>query len=295
MHYNREMPDRVLRPRSGSSAKSLLLTVLGEFTLTHGGSVWTSTIVDGLRLIGVSERNARQAIARLSEDGLLDPERHGRRTRWHLTESGTQLLKTGTDRIYGFGATGDEWDERWLVVLASVPEDQRPKRHQLRSRLGFAGFGFIGAGIAVSPHTEREGVANTILRDLDLGDNAIVLLAETGTFVPDAEILRRAWDLDILAERYTRFIDEFGRTASRFHRRAVRRARRAGARMATIPVQRSRDPPFAPPRRLAGAPRQAPVRHETRGVVNVGERMVREGRDRRKLTRTPRTVYSTCS
>ena len=210
MHYNREMPDRVLRPRSGSSAKSLLLTVLGEFTLTHGGSVWTSTIVDGLRLIGVSERNARQAIARLSEDGLLDPERHGRRTRWHLTESGTQLLKTGTDRIYGFGATGDEWDERWLVVLASVPEDQRPKRHQLRSRLGFAGFGFIGAGIAVSPHTEREGVANTILRDLDLGDNAIVLLAETGTFVPDAEILRRAWDLDILAERYTRFIDEFG-------------------------------------------------------------------------------------
>src|SRR4029078_119971 len=84
------------------------------------------------------------------------------------------------------------------------------KRHQLRSRLGFAGFGFIGAGIAVSPPTEREGVANTILRALDLGDKAIVLLAETGTFVPDAEILRRAWDLDILAERYTRFIDEFG-------------------------------------------------------------------------------------
>ena len=221
MHYNREMPDRALsprsgrpssgRPRSGSSAKSLLLTLLGEFALPHGGSIWTSTIVDGLGLIEVNERNARQAVARLSEEGLLDSERHGRRTRWHLSETGTQLLKTGTDRIYGFGAAADAWDARWLVVLTSVPEDQRAKRHQLRSRLGFAGFGFIGPGIAVSPHTEREGTANAVLHDLDLGDNAIVLLAETGTFVPDSEILRRAWDLDVLADGYARFIDEFGR------------------------------------------------------------------------------------
>jgi len=189
----------------------LLLTLLGEFVLPHGGSIWTSTIVDGLGLVDVSERNARQAVARLSEEGLLDSERHGRRTRWHLTESGTQLLKVGTDRIYGFGASGDTWDGRWLVVLASVPEDQRAKRHQLRSRLGFAGFGFIGPGIAVSPHTERESAANSILHDLDLGESAIVLLSETGTFVPDSEILRRAWDLDALSERYALFVDEFGR------------------------------------------------------------------------------------
>lgn len=203
------MPDRALRPRSGSSAKALLLTVLGEFALPHGGSIWTSTIVDGLGLIGVSERNARQAVARLSEQGILGSERHGRRTRWRLTESGSRLLQLGTERIYGFGLDGSVWDSHWLVVLASVTEEQRAKRHQLRSQLEFAGFGFIGPGIAVSPHVEREAAANSILGELDLRDSAVVLLAETGSFVPDEEIIRRAWDLDSLSARYVEFLGEF--------------------------------------------------------------------------------------
>ena len=203
------MPDRALRPPAGSSAKSLLLTVLGEFALPHGGAIWTSTIIKGLAMVDVSERNARQSVARLSDQGLLDSERHGRRTRWHLTESGQRLLELGTERIYGFGLDRARWDSHWLVVLASVPEEQRAKRHQLRSQLAFAGFGFIGAGIAVSPHVDREKTANAILHELELEDNALVLLAETGTFVPDAEIIRRAWDLDGLRDRYRGFITEF--------------------------------------------------------------------------------------
>ena len=187
----------------------MLLTVLGEFVLPHGGSIWTSTIVDGLGLIDVGERNARQAVARLSEQGILDAERHGRRTRWHLTDSGTRLLDAGTKRTYGFGVDGATWDSHWLVVLASVPEEQRAKRHQLRSQLEFAGFGFIGPGFAVSPHTDREEAANSILRELDLGSSAVVLLAETGTFVSGEEIIRRAWDLDGLINRYVEFLDEF--------------------------------------------------------------------------------------
>ncbi len=203
------MPDRALRPRLGSSAKALLLTVLGEFALPHDGSIWTSTIVDGLGLLDVNERNARQAVARLSEQGIVSSERVGRRTCWHLTDPGRQLLESGAARIYEFGGNGTAWDSHWLVVVASVPEEQRAKRHQLRSRLEFAGFGFIGAGIAVSPHVERELAANAILRELGLDDSAVVWLAETGSFVPDKEIIRRAWDIDDLANRYVEFLAEF--------------------------------------------------------------------------------------
>ena len=203
------MPDRSLRPRSGSSAKALLLTVLGELVLPHGGSVWTATLVEGLGLLGVDDRNVRQAAGRLRDEGLLDTVRHGRRAEWRLTEAGRHLLTAGTDRIYRFGADGPAWDHRWLVVLSAVPEDQRAKRHQLRSQLSFAGFGFIDAGTAVSPHPEREGLANDVLRDLGLVDSSIVFVAETGSLVPDAEILRRAWDLDALAERYQAFVAEF--------------------------------------------------------------------------------------
>lgn len=204
------MADPVLRPRSGSSAKALLLTVLGELVLPSGGAAWAQTLVSALGHLGVEERNARQAVARLAERGVLAGEREGRRTRWRLTPAGTELLTEGTRRIYEFGAAGDAWDGRWLVVLCSVPEDQRAKRHQLRSRLGFAGFGFLGPGVAITAHLGRERLANEVLKDLDLVPGAVVLRAEAGDLVPAEELLERAWDLEGLAETYREFLVAFG-------------------------------------------------------------------------------------
>ncbi len=205
------MVEHALRPRSGSSAKALLLTILGELVLPHGGTVWTQTVVRLLELFDIEERNARQAVARLAEQGIVTNERRGRRARWRLTPEGRELLVTGTERIYAFSAATDGWDEHWLVVLCSVPEEQRTKRHRLRSRLSFEGFGFLGAGVAITPHLEREDVANAILKDLDLVPTAVVLHAEAGALVPATEVLHRAWDLDDLADRYQTFTDSFRR------------------------------------------------------------------------------------
>ena len=72
------MVEHALRPRSGSSAKALLLTILGELVLPHGGTVWTQTVVRLLELFDIEERNARQAVARLAEQGIVTNERRGR-------------------------------------------------------------------------------------------------------------------------------------------------------------------------------------------------------------------------
>src|SRR6476620_11753747 len=85
----------VLRPRSGTSAKAVLLTILGEFVLAEG-SAWTQTLIDALGAVGVEERNARQAISRLAEQGLLAARRDGRRVRRALTPDAIELL--GGDR-----------------------------------------------------------------------------------------------------------------------------------------------------------------------------------------------------
>jgi phenylacetic acid degradation operon negative regulatory protein len=205
------MGGRALQPRSGSSAKALLLTVLGELVLPHGGTVWTRTVVHLLDRLDVEERNARQALARLAEQGIVASERHGRRALWRLTPEGRELLETGTERIYSFGAATDGWDDHWLVVLCSVPEEQRAKRHGLRSRLSFEGFGFLGPGVAVTPHLDREDAANAVLKDLDLVPAAVVLRAEAGSLVPATEVLHRAWDLDDLADQYRAFDERFRR------------------------------------------------------------------------------------
>lgn len=203
------MAKTAMRPRSGSSAKALLLTALGEFVLPHRGSVWTSTVIRSLARLGVGERNARQALSRLADQGVIRSHREGRRARWHLTEAGRDLLTTGTQRIYGFGRGDDDWDGRWLVVLCSVPEEQRAKRHRLRSQLGFAGFGFLAPGVALSPHVEREAVANGVLKDLGLIPGAVVFRAEAGELASADELLERAWDLTGLAARYERFLRTF--------------------------------------------------------------------------------------
>jgi len=191
----------------------LLLTILGEFVLPHGGVVWTSTIVRSLGVLRVEERNARQAVSRLADQGIVGVEKQGRRARWHLTEHGHQMLTAGTERIYRFGAGGDAWDGRWSVVLCSVPEEQRAQRHQLRTRLEFAGFGFLAPGVAISPHVDREHVASDVLQALRLAPAAVVLRAETVGAVPDEDLLRRAWDLRSLGAGYDEFIASFERRA----------------------------------------------------------------------------------
>src|SRR6478672_8985053 len=90
-----------------ASARSLLLTVLGEFELPGGRDV--------------AEKAARQAIMRTADSGWIEASRIGRETRWSLTDAGTDLLREGTDRIYSFAAEGAAWGGEWLVLTVGVP------------------------------------------------------------------------------------------------------------------------------------------------------------------------------
>src|SRR3954469_21893858 len=111
-----------------ASARSLLLTVLGEFVLPGGRPVRTAAVLDLLADLDVAEKAARQAIMRTADSGWIAGTRIGRETRWSLTDAGTRLLKEGTDRIYGFAADDRGWDGRWLVVVVAVPENARQLR-----------------------------------------------------------------------------------------------------------------------------------------------------------------------
>lgn len=203
------MPLDALRTRSGSSAKAVLVTILGRCVEPRGGEAWTTTLIAALDAVGVEERNARQALGRLGEQRLVVGRREGRRVRRCLTPEAVAMFRAGGERIFGLGDGAPDWDHRWLVVLCSVPEEHRPKRHLLRSRLAFAGFGFLGPGVAISPHVEREQLANAILGDLGLVENATVLIGEVGTLVPASAVLDRAWDLPTLAGEYRAFAQAF--------------------------------------------------------------------------------------
>jgi phenylacetic acid degradation operon negative regulatory protein len=192
------------------SARGLLFTVLGEFVLPAGGSVWTSTVIDVLGRLGVEEKATRQALMRTAADGFLRSERVGRRTRWWLNDAGSTLLTDGTARIFGFRAAAAAWDGRWLLVLARVPETERPTRHRLRTRLAWAGLGNPSPGLWLSPHADRVDEVRAVLEDAGVLADAQLFVGAHAGGAPLAGLVRQAWDLASVEVGYEQFLAEFG-------------------------------------------------------------------------------------
>ncbi|RJQ81324.1 PaaX family transcriptional regulator [Amycolatopsis panacis] len=197
------------REVSHASARSLLMTVLGEYVLPRDRPVWTSILVEALGLLEVEEKSARQALARSSAEGWLVSERVGRRVRWSLTPPGRRLLTEGADRIYAFGRDALGWQGRWLMLIVSVPEAKRDLRHRLRTRLTWAGFGSPVAGVWVSPDPRREREAQQIVAELGLDAQAMSFTAAYGEIGGEEGMVARSWDLSELTDRYEDFIDRF--------------------------------------------------------------------------------------
>lgn len=204
------MSDQFRRRSVGApAARSALLTVLGEYVLPLGGGVWQETLANALAAVGYKTHAARQALARSVTGGWLRTERHGRRSRVYLTDETADMLRTGARRIYGFGEPWP-WDGQWLLVALRVPEERREVRHQVRTRLAWAGFGSLGGGLWISPHVEREEE----LRDLS-GDGSVAEMlsfrAQLGTLGEPQRLISEAWDLEAVAAAYRDFIDAFSR------------------------------------------------------------------------------------
>jgi phenylacetic acid degradation operon negative regulatory protein len=192
-----------------SSARSLLLTVLGEYVLPAGEPVWTGTLVAALGLLGVAEKAARQALARTAAEGWITPSRHGRLARWQLTDAGRRLLTDGAQRIYSFGQDGPAWDGRWLIVLVNAPELSGQTRHRVRTRLAWAGFGALPGGVWVSPDPRREPEAGRILDELGIAGAGASFIASFGGIGAQEDIVSQAWDLRAVERRYEEFIGTF--------------------------------------------------------------------------------------
>jgi phenylacetic acid degradation operon negative regulatory protein len=200
----------VQRESGYPSARHLLLTVLGEFVHPRRGEVWTGTLVEALGALGVEEKSARQALFRAAGEGLMSSTRHGRRVRWQLDAAGEQLLREGTERIYGFMRHPHPWDGRWLVLTVSVPESQRQLRHRLRTRLTWLGLGSPSPGLWVVPDVSKEAEVSAVIDELGLHDRAFAWAASALSVGDPGKLINTAWDLNDVEKRYLAFIDRFG-------------------------------------------------------------------------------------
>ena len=203
------LPPPRRRETGSASARSLLLTVLGEFVHPRSQRVWTATLLEALRVLGVVEKSARQALTRLAGEDLLVSSRHGRRVSWSLTPSGGALLAEGTRRIYGFMRERRPWDGRWLVLSVPIPETQRRLRHRLRTRLTWLGLGSPTSGLWVTPDDGLADEVRAVVRDLGLEEQAFAWVGPAGGIGSEERLLVEAWDLADVERRYLSFLDDF--------------------------------------------------------------------------------------
>ena len=199
----KEVAGIAVSENQSSSARSHLLTVLGELVWPNGQQAWTSSIVHVMRLLGFEERTARQAITRASKAEWLQPERHGRSTRWHLTPRMIRAFEEGTRRVAALSEPFDDWDRRWLMLIVTVPNEQRTERHKLYRRLKWAGLGTPWPGVWLSPHTERGHDVADVLDELGLRPHSIVTEGEITDWGLSLDaIVQRSWNLDDVVKLY---------------------------------------------------------------------------------------------
>src|SRR5689334_2626360 len=191
--------------------RGLLITILGDYVRLARKPVPTSAFIDAMSRLGIEATACRQALVRAAADGWVVPEREGRYTWWRLTPAFEEFLRRGAEKIFGFTTVQSSWDRRWLVVVARAAETNRAGRHLLRTRLRWAGFGALAAGVWISSHAEQVKEAEVILREAEVFEESQILLSEFLAGGDLATLVRQAWDLDTMEREYEDFITTYTR------------------------------------------------------------------------------------
>jgi phenylacetic acid degradation operon negative regulatory protein len=202
-----DLERRLERPR----AKSLIVTIYGDAILPRGGRCWLGDLIALVAPLGLNERVTRTAVFRLVQDGILEAERVGRRSRYALTRAGRRQFDSARARIYTDPPTpgSDAWT--CVVVPDTVPIGARDA---LTRELGWLGFARLTAGLLAAARDDAVEEAAAALGDHGLAAVCPIFLSHPTS--PDSlpALAARAWPLADLAEDYARFVAAFDPVAA---------------------------------------------------------------------------------
>ena len=204
--------------------RALIVSVYGMYARALGGWISVASIIELMAELGVDEMAARSSISRLKRRGILAAERIGGVAGYAISPSAGVILEEGDRRI--FQRRRATAADGWVLAVFSVPESERFRRHQLRSRLARLGFGTVAAGVWIAPaHVYPE--ARQTLERLDLSSYVDLFRADHLGFVGSDIRISAWWDLDRLDLLYQNFVHAHGKVLSSY-----RRGRRVDERQA---------------------------------------------------------------
>jgi phenylacetic acid degradation operon negative regulatory protein len=238
-----DAPVRAEAAADARQPRQLIVSLYGLYAREDDGWLSVAALVRLLSALGVDEPAVRSSISRLKRRGLLAAERRASGVGYALTPAARQILDDGDARI--FGRRRATAADGWVLVVFSVPESERDKRHQLRSRLARLGFGTAAPGVWIAPgHLADESM--DVLCRLGLDGYVQLFRGDHLAFGNLTERVREWWDLDALRERYAAFLDRHGPVRARWARRRRPDPERAFADYVRL-VTDWRELPYADP------------------------------------------------
>jgi phenylacetic acid degradation operon negative regulatory protein len=197
--------------------RQLIVTAYGLYARAEHDWLPIAAVVDLMADLGVGAQAVRSSISRLKRRGILRSLRLDGAAGYALSPQMLEILREGDRRIFEHRpATASDG---WVQVVFTVPEAQREKRHELRSRLAGLGFGPMAPGVWVAPGTLAEE-ARAALQRQGLDGYVDLFRGEHLGFAPLPDRVRSWWDLDQIAAHYAEFLDAHRPLARRVRRRA---------------------------------------------------------------------------
>ncbi len=184
--------------------RALIVTIYGLYARDAGGWLSISALIRLMAELGADEPAVRSATSRLKQRGVLEPRRRDGAAGYGLTEHGVAILAEGDLRIFQRPRASSS--DGWLLAVFSVPEDQRSRRHALRSRLAWLGFGSVAAGVWIAP-AQLAAETRTVLEANGLAGYVSLFTARYLAFGDIRDQVSQWWDLDRLEHLYQAFID----------------------------------------------------------------------------------------
>ena len=172
--------------------RALIVTLLGLYVREFGGWISVSSLIRLMTAAGVDEQAVRSSLSRLKRRGIVEAERRDGVAGYALSEYARQVLEVGDRRIF---ARPEQHSRDWVVVVFSVPESERQRRHALRARLSWLGFGTVSSGVWIAPGHLADD-ARAVLAADGLDPYVDLFRAQYLAFGDPAEKVAQWWDLD---------------------------------------------------------------------------------------------------
>ena len=138
------------------SARSMLVTVLGDSVLPVTKTLWLSCLFELAAPFGFSERLVRTSMFRLVAEGWMSNERIGRRSRYSMTLLAVRESEDADRRIYC--TASQEWDGWWTFAVVDTPSMPAAERDRITKHLRWHGFVSLGRGLMASPSATEHGL-----------------------------------------------------------------------------------------------------------------------------------------